>query len=153
MPREVNWMFNYLVIVICLIFSAFFSASEIAFASSNEIRLKHAAEEKKSLAAKLAYKIYLKFESALVTILIGNNLVNIAASSVATVIVVSLWGLGESWSWLATVILTLLLLVFGEIGPKVIAKTIPETFATLFSIPLRVIMIITKPIVFIVDAL
>lgn len=149
MLTEVRYVFNYIIIVICLIFSAFFSASEIAYASSNELRLKHNAEESKSTANKLAYKIFLKFESAIVSILIGNNLVNIAASSVATVIVVT--ALGNEWSWLATVILTILLLIFGEIGPKVIAKTIPEKFAVLFSIPLHVIMIITKPAVFIVN--
>lgn len=144
-------MINYIVIVICLIFSAFFSGSEIAYASSNELRLKHKAEESKSLAARLAYKVYTKFSNALATILIGNNLVNIAASSVATVIIVDL--LGASWSWLATVILTVLLLIFGEIGPKVIAKTMPEKFSTIFSIPLYIMMIITKPIVIIVDAI
>lgn len=143
-------MGNFIIIIICLICSAFFSASEISFASAGEVRLRHAAEEKKSLAAKLALKIYNNYESALATILIGNNLVNIASESVATVIVITL--LGESNAWVATIAMTVLVLICGEIVPKVVAKTMPETFATLFAIPLYVLSIITKPLVILVDA-
>lgn len=142
-------MGNFIIIIICLIGSAFFSASEISFASAGEVRLRHAAEEKKTLAAKLAFKIYGNYESALATILIGNNLVNIASESVATVIVISL--LGESNAWVATIAMTVLVLICGEIVPKVVAKTMPETFATLFAIPLYALSIITKPLVFLVD--
>ncbi len=142
-------MINYIIIVICLICSAFFSASEISFASAGEVRLRHAAEEKKSLAAKLALKIYNNYESALATILIGNNLVNIASESVATVIVISL--LGESNAWVATIAMTVLVLICGEIVPKVVAKTMPEMFATLFAIPLYALSIVTKPLVILVD--
>ena len=142
-------MGNFIIIVICLICSAFFSASEIAFASSGEVRLRHAAEEKKTIAAKLALKIYNNYESALATILIGNNLVNIASESVATVIVITL--LGESNAWVATIAMTVLVLICGEIVPKVVAKTMPETFATIFAIPLYVLSIITKPLVILVD--
>lgn len=144
-------MLNVIIIVICLIFSAFFSSSEIAFASSNEIRLKRAAEEKGTAASKLAYKIYNNYESALATILIGNNLVNIASESVATVIVIAL--LGSSNAWIATIVMTVIVLICGEIAPKVIVKTMPETFSTLFAIPLYVLMIITRPIVIVVDGL
>ncbi len=143
-------MLNYIVIVICLICSAFFSASEIAYASAGEVRLRCAAEEKCSLPRRLALKIHGDYNKVLATILIGNNLVNIAAESVATVIVISL--LGESLAWVATIAMTVLVLIFGEILPKVIAKTMPETFAILFAIPLRVLAIITKPIVFLVDS-
>ena len=143
-------MLNYIVIVICVIASGFFSASEIAYASAGEVRLRCAAEEKDSLAAKLALKIHSDYDKALATILIGNNLVNIAAESVATVIIISLFG--ESLAWIATIVMTVVILIFGEITPKVIAKTMPETFATLFAIPLRVLAIITKPLVFLVDS-
>ncbi len=143
-------MLNYIIIIICLFCSAFFSASEISFASASEIRLRHAAEEKKSLASKLAMKIYSNYESALATILIGNNLVNIASESVATVIVITL--LGDESAWIATIAMTVLVLICGEIVPKVVAKTMPETFATLFAIPLYGLSIITKPLVFLVDA-
>ncbi len=141
-------MLNVIVIIVCLIFSAFFSSSEIAFASSSKVRLKRAAEEK-GTASKLAYKIYNNYESALATILIGNNLVNIASESVATIIVIGL--LGSSNAWVATIVMTVIVLIFGEIVPKVVVKTMPETFSTIFAIPLYALMIITKPIVWVVD--
>jgi CBS domain containing-hemolysin-like protein len=142
---------NAIIIIVCLICSAFFSSSEIAYASSNDVRLKRAAEEKGTTASKLAYKIYNNYESALATILIGNNLVNIAAESVATVIVISL--LGSSNAWIATLAMTVIVLICGEIVPKIVAKTMPETFATLFAIPLHALMIVTKPIVVLVNGL
>ncbi len=142
-------MLNVIIIIVCLIFSAFFSSSEIAFASANKVRLKRAAEEKGTTASKLAYKIYNNYESALATILIGNNLVNIASESVATVIVISL--LGSSKAWVSTIAMTVIVLICGEIVPKVVVKTMPDTFSTLFAIPLYALMIITKPIVIIVD--
>ena len=144
-------MLNAIIIVVCLLFSAFFSSSEIAYASANSLRLKRAAEEKGTTAAKLAYKIYNNYENALATILIGNNLVNIASESVATVIVIG-W-LGSSNAWIATIGMTILVLICGEIVPKIVAKTMPEAVSTIYAIPLYVLMIITKPIVILVDAI
>ncbi|MBQ2985371.1 MAG: DUF21 domain-containing protein, partial [Clostridia bacterium] len=112
-------MLNYIFIVILLACSAFFSGSEIAYSSANIIRLRHAAESSKGKKDKTALDIALNFDSALTTILIGNNLVNIASSSVATVIALDL--LGESGAWLATLIMTVLIITFGEITPKIIA--------------------------------
>lgn len=142
-------MLNYIIIIICLIGSAFFSASEIAYASAGEVRLRCAADEKKSLAARLALKIYGDYDKALATILIGNNLVNIASESVATVIVISL--LGKNYAWVATILMTVIVLICGEIVPKVVAKTMPETFAMLFAVPLHVLFVVTKPLVLLVD--
>ena len=85
-------LFNYIAIILFVILSAFFSASEISYASANEVRLRQRAEKSHSTAHKLAYKIYMRYESVLAAILIGNNLVNIASSSVATVIVIDLLG-------------------------------------------------------------
>ena len=144
-------MINVIIIIVCLIFSAFFSSSEIAFASANKLRLKHAAEEKGTFASKLAYKIYNNYEKALATILIGNNLVNIASESVATLLVISF--MDESDAWIATLGMTVIVLICGEIVPKVVVKTMPETFSTAFAIPLYILMIITRPIVIIVDGL
>lgn len=144
-------MLNVIIIIICLLLSAFFSSSEIAYASANNLRLKRAAEEKGTIAAKLAYKIYNNYENALATILIGNNLVNITSESVGTVIVIG-W-LGASNAWVATVGMTIIVLICGEIVPKIVAKTMPENFSTLYSIPLYTLMIITKPIVILVDAI
>ena len=112
------------------------------------MRLKNRAE-KGSLPARLAYKIYEKYESVLASILIGNNIVNIAASAVMTVIVIGF--LGEKYAWLATLIMTVLLLIFGENLPKAIAKEVPDGASQLFSVPLYFFYIITKPFVFIVD--
>ena len=144
-------LFNYIAIIIFVIFSAFFSASEISYASANEVRLRQRAEKSRALAPKLAYKIYTRYESVLASILIGNNLVNIASSSVATVIVIDL--LGESRAWIATIAMTVILLIFGEIVPKVVAKSVPDEASLLFSVPLYAVTIVTKPLTLIVDGI
>ena len=119
-------VWSYLAIVGLLALSAFFSGSEIAYAKSNRLRLRAATEEG-SLLAKVAYYIYQAYDNALVTILIGNNLVNIAASSLATVIAVAL--IGDNGAWIATLIMTVLIITFGEIVPKIVASQVPEGFA------------------------
>ena len=141
---------SYLLIVLLIAFSAFFSGSEISYSSLNALRMKNAAESS-GLAAKAAYWIYQAYDSALVTILIGNNLVNIASSSVATLIAVSL--LGDEGAWAATAVMTVLILTFGEIIPKIIAVQLPEGFAKFVALPLRVMMFITKPIVWVFNKL
>ena len=141
---------SYLLIVLLIAFSAFFSGSEISYSSLNALRMKNAAESG-GLAAKAAYWIYQAYDSALVTILIGNNLVNIASSSVATLIAVSL--LGDEGAWAATAVMTVLILTFGEIIPKIIAVQLPEGFAKFVALPLRVMMFTTKPIVWVFNKL
>lgn len=138
--------------IVCLIaFSAFFSGSEIGYASVNELRLKHAAEKGKDRLARLAWKNYEHYDDALITILIGNNLVNIAASSVATVIAISL--MGDDGAWLATVVMTLLIIIFGEIVPKIIAVQTSFNFTRLAAVPLKAFMIVTFPIVWLIQKL
>lgn len=139
---------RYIAIVILVIFSAFFSGSEIAYASANEKRLKASAETKKGLSRRWAYYIKQNYDKALSTILIGNNLVNIASSSIATLIVINL--LGDNYAWVATVVMTLIVLTFGEILPKVVASGIAEGFSTFVAIPLRLLMVITYPLVMLV---
>ncbi len=142
-------VWDYIAIVIFIMFSAFFSGSEIAYASVNEIRLKKAAEaENGSKIAKLAYGIYNSYDDALITILIGNNLVNIASSSVATVIAISL--MGDKGAGVATAIMTVIILTFGEIVPKIIAVQISFDFAKLAAVPLKVLMIVTFPVVWVI---
>lgn len=119
----------YIIIILMLMLSAFFSGSEIAFNASNKMRLKKAAEEG-SRAADLAYRISEKFTVALSAILIGNNLANIAASSATTLIILDVLavlgitgGKGEAiGSTVATVIMTVIILIFGEIVPKTMSK-------------------------------
>lgn len=115
-----------IALVILVAFSAFFSASETAFTTANRIRLKSMEQEGKKKAGKVL-TILEDYDSLLSTILIGNNIVNISASSISTVIFVRALGdIGATWS---TVVLTVVILIFGEITPKSIAKEVPESFA------------------------
>ena len=139
-------MMPYIFIAFLLLCSAFFSSTEIAFASVNKTRLKQRAEEG-SLRNKWALEVSDHYDKALCTILIGNNLVNIASSSVATVIAMSL--VGDAGVAVATGIMTVLLLIFGEILPKQLAKQFCDSYAVAATPLLRAIMIITSPLVFI----
>lgn len=134
----------YIGIVICICFSAFFSGSEIAFASANTLRLKTEAESG-SKSSALALYICDFYDKALCTILIGNNLVNIASSSLATVIAMSL--VGDAGAVYATGVMTVLILIFGEIVPKILAKDHCSGFVLTAAAPLRFLMIVTKPLV------
>lgn len=134
----------YLGIVVLIAFSAFFSGSEIAFASVNTLRLQSKAE-KGSKPAQVAHYICQQYDKTLCTILIGNNLVNIASSSLATVIALQL--VGDSGAIYATGVMTVLILTFGEIMPKIVAKDQSDGFVLLAAYPLRLLMLVTKPLV------
>ncbi len=147
-----------LVIFIMILFSAFFSASEISFNASNKMRLKKSAEAGSKTAA-LAYKISENFTSALSAILIGNNLANIAASTAATVITMTLLlrvgsaGSDSLASLIATLVMTFIILIFGEIVPKIIAKNNADTTVLWFAYPIRILTYILYPIVWLVMGL
>nr|WP_308627729.1 hemolysin family protein [uncultured Eisenbergiella sp.] len=133
-----------LIIVLCIIMSAYFSATETAFSSLNRIRIKNMAEKGNKRAA-LVLKLSADYDRLLSTILIGNNIVNIACASLATLLFVRLLGedLGASVSTAAT---TVIVLIFGEVSPKSIAKESPESFA-MFSAPiLNVMAILLTPL-------
>lgn len=115
-----------LIAVACVILSAYFSATETAFSSLNRIRLKSLAQEGSKKAAQ-ALRLSENYDKLLTTILIGNNVVNILGASVATVIFTRLIGAGGVP--LSTVVMTLIVLIFGEISPKSLAKESPEAFA------------------------
>ncbi|MBQ7888297.1 MAG: HlyC/CorC family transporter [Erysipelotrichaceae bacterium] len=134
----------YLAIVLLLIGSAFFSSSEIAYASANKSRLKKAAEsgDKKG---KWAQEISEHYDKTLTAVLIGNNLVNIASSSVATVIAMAL--VGDAGVAVATAVMTILLLIFGEIVPKQLAKQFCDSYALAVSPIMKVVLLITRPFV------
>ncbi len=140
-------MSSYIItIIICIVFSAYFSATETAFSSLNKNRLK-ALIEKGDKKAKITYKLSEKYDKLISTILIGNNVVNIAASSLATVLFVQKYP--QYGATMATVVITVLVLIFGEISPKSIAKDYPEKFA-MFATPLiRVLVWIFAPLNFI----
>lgn len=135
----------YIAIVLLIALSAFFSGSEIAFASANKVRLKKAAE--RGGRGKTAYEISEDYDNALSAILIGNNLVNIAASSVATVIALSIFGENSSKGpAVATAVMTVLILIFGEIAPKIIAKRNCDEFSVAVARPLKLVMTVFRPI-------
>ena len=114
------------IIAILLGMSAMFSASETAISSVNKIRLKHAAAQGNKKAAR-AIEITNRFDKALTAILIGNNVVNILSSSLATVVFTDL--LGSSAVGVSTAVMTILVLIFGEITPKSFAKSHSEKCA------------------------
>lgn len=114
------------IIALLIMMSAFFSATEIAFSSLNQIKLKNMIQNGNK-RAEHTLRLAEDFDRILTTILVGNNIVNILSASLATVIFVSYWGdLGVT---LSTAVMTILVLIFGEIAPKSIAKKIPEKFA------------------------
>ncbi len=137
----------YIVLMIALITgSAYFSATETAFSSLNRTRIKNMAE-KGNKKADLAYKLSEKYDKLISTILIGNNIVNISVSSLATVFFIKVnphYG-----ATIATVVITISVLIFGEISPKSIAKDMPEKFAC-FSAPfINLLIILLTPINFV----
>ena len=134
----------YAGIPLLILLSAFFSATEIAYASVNTGRLRSRYEENKKLTFKLACKISDNYSENLGAILIGNNLANNAASSIATVIVISL--LGDNYVWIATLVMTLLVLTFGEIIPKALAKAFADKFSVIVSIPMYCLSLILRPV-------
>ncbi|NEU32624.1 HlyC/CorC family transporter [bacterium LRH843] len=136
-----------ILLVMLLLLSAVFSSLETAFSSVNKIRLKNYAEEGRS-GAKRAYDITQKFDYALSTVLIGNNLVNIAAATISAKIAADLYG-GNTGLILSTVIMTILVLVFGEVLPKSFAKEYAESFALKTSGFLHILMNVFKPMTWI----
>lgn len=140
----------YILIVLCLLGSAFFSGTEIAYTSLSKLKVKK-EDEKQTPTEKLVSFIYNHYDFALSTVLVGNNLVNIAATSVATVLAVNLAAKSmlsdEAASSIVTVVMTIIILIVGEITPKMIARRISEPFAKMAAYPLLILMIIFFPIV------
>ena len=135
-----------IAMVILVLFSAYFSATETAFSSLNKTRIKTLVE-KGNKRAKLVLKLSDNYDKLLSAILIGNNIVNISLASIATVLFVKLYG--DVGATISTVVITVVVLIFGEISPKSLAKDSPEKFA-MFSAPfINVLIIILTPLNFI----
>lgn len=139
-----DW-FSYILLAILIALSAFFSASETAYTTVNKIRLQNYVDAG-SKKAKTALFIAENYDRTLTTILIGNNIVNIGASSIATLLFVKLFG--PSGAAISTAVMTILILIFGEVLPKSFAKESSEKFALAFSRPLRILMTLFWPVVF-----
>ena len=145
------WAYVVIFVMICL--SAYFSASEIAFNSANKMRLRKSADGG-SYTAKIAYGICEKFTTSLSAILIGNNLANIAVSTCTTLIVMDLFRDNIALaSTIATILITVIILIFGEIVPKVLSKQHADTVARVIAIPTRILTVLLIPVVFLVMAL
>lgn len=125
-----------------LMMSAYFSATETAYSSLRKVRLKNLAADG-NRRAELALQIASDFDRLLSTILIGNNIVNITAASLSTVLFVKYFG--NAGVTISTVVMTLLVLIFGEISPKSLAKETPEKFAMLVAPITRFFMVILAP--------
>ena len=125
---------HIIIIVVCVFLSAYFSATETAFSTFNRIRVKNMVEKGNKKAA-LALKLSDDYDSLISTILIGNNIVNILASSMGALVCANLIANKDLASAVNTAVLTVVILILGEISPKTIAKNSPESFA-MFSAPI-----------------
>ena len=141
-------VFTIAGIVLCVILSGFFSGSEMAYSSCSSLRLEH-LRDGGSKRAGAAVGIAEHFEDALSAILIGNNLVNIAASSLVTVLVYRLTG-GSDKVWLGTLIITVTIIIFGETIPKITCKKNANRVAVRYAYPVRGLMLVLKPLVWLV---
>ena len=137
------------VVLVCL--SAFFSGSEMAFSSCNQLRMENLRDEG-SKRAGAAVKILEHFDNALSAILIGNNLVNIGASSLVSVLVILLTG-SDRFMWVGTLVLTIVIIIFGETIPKICAKQNANRFSLRFAYMIRFLTIVLTPVIWLVMGL
>ncbi len=138
-------MAGYIIaIIFLLICSMFFSATETAFSSFNKIKMKNlAADDNKR--AELVLKLDEQFDNLITTILVGNNIANIALTTVATVCSINMWG-AKFGPTIATIATTLIVLAFGEVSPKIIARERPESIALAVAPIINFISVILRPI-------
>ena len=139
---------QFIVLIVLLLLSAFFSSAETSLVTVNQIRMRSLADEGNKKAARVL-KITSNSSKMLSAILIGNNIVNIFASSLATTITLQLWG--NRFVSLTTGILTLLVLIFGEIIPKTVAGIHSENVALSYARVISILMFVLTPIIFIID--
>ena len=135
-----------LILLACILFSAFFSASETAYSTCNKIRLKQLANRGDDRAEKVL-KLAEEYDKLISGILVGNNFVNIFASTLATLLFTKL--LAENGATVSTIVMTVAVLIFGEITPKTIAKNDPDEFALTFYPLLKFVLTILTPFTFI----
>ena len=139
-------LITYLVIIIiCVILSAYFSATETAFSTFNKIRVKNLAEKGNKVAQR-ALKLSDDYDSLISTILIGNNIVNILGASLGTILFTELLKSDDIGATVSTVVMTLVVLIFGEISPKTVAKKSPESFVLFSTGIIAAIKIVLTPL-------
>lgn len=137
----------WLALILCIALSAFFSATETAFSACNRVKLKTVEGPRKE-RAQIALSLLEKYDSLITTVLIGNNLVNIVATAIATLLFTTriLPGKEELATTIASIVMTVVILFVGEVGPKTLAKQQPEKFAMAVGPAIRVLMVILKPL-------
>ena len=143
-------LWKIILIISMMIFSALFSGTETAFSSVNKLRLKNYEAQGSKKAAK-ALRLANRFDEVLTAVLIGNNIVNIAASSVSTLLFISIFG--SNGAAISTIVITLLVLTFCEVIPKSYAKKNAEKIALAFAGPLTFLITLFKPLVFLLNKL
>ncbi|MDE6102083.1 MAG: hemolysin family protein [Ruminococcus sp.] len=141
-------LWKIVLVIVMMIFSALFSGTETAYSSVNKLRLKNYEAQGNKKAAK-AIVLANKFDEVLTAVLIGNNIVNIATSSVSTLLFVSIFG--KNGAAISTAVITILVLIFCEVLPKSYAKKNAEKLALLFASPLSVLVTVLKPAVWILN--
>ncbi len=148
MEPHIDYLGKLIAMVICLILSAYFSATETSFSSLNKTRLKVLADDGNKKAER-ALKLADNYDKLIFTILIGNNIVNIAMASIGTLLFIGIYG--DVGATISTVVVTVVVLFFGEITPKSVAKDMPEKFA-MFSAPfIRVWIWVLTPVNFLLS--
>lgn len=150
MNMEKSDIWKIVLVVAMMAFSALFSGTETAYSSVNKLRLKNYESQGNKKAAK-ALKLANRFDEVLTAVLIGNNIVNIAASSVSTLLFVSIFG--SKGAGISTAVITVLVLVFCEVLPKSYAKKNAEKISLAFASPLWVLVILLKPFVWVLNKL
>lgn len=141
----------FIALIVCVCLSAFFSSSEMSYSSASRLRLESAAEDGDRRGGR-AVKIIDNFDKTISAILIGNNLVNISMSSLGTVIALTIAG-SDKYNWLATVIVTVTVIIFGETMPKIVAKKNANNLALSFSGIINGLTVVLTPIIWLVVGL
>ncbi len=137
----------WFALILCIALSAFFSATETAYSASNRVKLK-TVEGPRKAKAQLALSLLEKYDSLITTVLIGNNLVNIVGTAIATLLFTTriLPGREELATTVASAVMTVLVLFLGEVGPKTLAKQQPEKYAMAVSPFIRALVILMTPL-------
>ncbi len=138
----------WLALVLCIVLSGIFSATETAYSTASKVRLTTMSDEGDKKAGKVL-KLLNNYEKVLFTVLVGNNIVNITATTLATLLFIAM--MGDIGATVSTIVITIVVLLFGEISPKMLAKQHPEGFAKNVYGFLRACMFILTPITFILD--
>ena len=137
----------WIALILCIALSAFFSASEMAFSALNKVRLK-TVEGPRKVRAQLVLDLLDRYDSLLTTVLIGNNIVNIAGTAIATLLFTTriLPGREDLAATVSSAVMTVLVLFLGEVGPKTLAKQQPERYAMSVAPVMKVLVVVMKPL-------